>query len=195
MHQDISVLATESNNTTTLPTAQLKLITKGSRISTRGLFDQGSQKTFISQQLVDQLKLKPIARVNLNISGFLTNSGPRDYQVVKVLVRLGGCTSPIQAIVVDKIPSDLHVTGLAQTVKFLKRSGIRLADHKINTDCLNDVGILIGADFYYRFITGCTRQRGVNLLLSAGGKLLTGPVLIQQHSKSTSNQPTNSIVA
>ncbi|XP_069184623.1 uncharacterized protein [Procambarus clarkii] len=70
VHQDISVLATESNNTTTLPTAQLKLITKGSRISTRGLFDQGSQKTFISQQLVNQLKLKPIARVNLNISGF-----------------------------------------------------------------------------------------------------------------------------
>ncbi|XP_069160619.1 uncharacterized protein [Procambarus clarkii] len=128
VHQDISVLATESSNTTTLPTAQLKLITKGSRTSTRGLFDQGSQKTFISQQLVDQLKLKPITRVNLNISGFLTNSGPRDYQVVKVLVHLGGSTSPIQAIVVDKIPSDLHVTGLAQTIKFLKRSGIRLAD-------------------------------------------------------------------
>ncbi|XP_069164574.1 uncharacterized protein [Procambarus clarkii] len=92
----------------------------------------------LSPYLVDQLKLKPIARVNLNSSGFLTNSGPRDYLVVKVLVRLGGCTSPIQAIVVDKIPSDLHDTGLAQTVKFLKRSGIRLADHKINTDCLND---------------------------------------------------------
>ncbi|XP_069191701.1 uncharacterized protein [Procambarus clarkii] len=79
-------------------------------------------------QLVDQLKLKPIARVNLNISGFLTNSGPRDYQVVKVLARLGGCTSPIQAIVVDKIPSDLHVTGLAQTVK---RSGTTNDENKL----------------------------------------------------------------
>ncbi|XP_069184573.1 uncharacterized protein [Procambarus clarkii] len=39
-------------------------------------------------------------------------SGPRDYQVVKLLVHLGGYTSPLQAIVGDKIPSDLHVTGL-----------------------------------------------------------------------------------
>nr|XP_045590455.1 uncharacterized protein LOC123752449 [Procambarus clarkii] len=35
--------------------------------------------------LVDQLKLKPIARMNLYISGFLTNNGPNDFQVVKVL--------------------------------------------------------------------------------------------------------------
>nr|XP_045586031.1 uncharacterized protein LOC123747864 [Procambarus clarkii] len=38
--------------------------------------------------LVDQLKLKPTIQVNINISGLLTNSGPRNYQVVKVLQQL-----------------------------------------------------------------------------------------------------------
>ncbi|XP_069170769.1 uncharacterized protein [Procambarus clarkii] len=114
-HQEINVLATESGNNTTLPTAQLKLINRKSRVNTRGPFDQGSQKTFVTQQLVEQLKLKPAKCVKLSISGFLTNSGSREYQVVKVLVRLGSSTNSIQAVVVDKLPSDLQVTGLAHT--------------------------------------------------------------------------------
>ncbi|XP_069168896.1 uncharacterized protein [Procambarus clarkii] len=40
---------------------------------------------------------------------------------------------------------------------------MRLADYKINSDCLSDVDILIGVDYYYRFITGCSRQRGPSL--------------------------------
>ncbi|XP_069180540.1 uncharacterized protein [Procambarus clarkii] len=195
VHQEVNVLATESGNNTTLPTAQLKLINRRSRINTRGLFDQGSQKTFITQQLVDELNLKPTKSVRLNISGFLSNSGPRDYKVVKVLVRLGSSTSPIQAVVVDKLPTDLQVTGLARTARHLKRNRMRLADYKINSDCLTDVGILIGADHYYKFITGCTRQHGMNLLSSAGGKLLTGPVLFRQGPASTNQQSNNIIVA
>nr|XP_045591195.1 uncharacterized protein LOC123753252 [Procambarus clarkii] len=104
VHQEINVLATESGNNTTLPTTQLKLINKKSRVNTRGLFDQSSQKTFITKHLVEQLKLKAANRVRLNISGFLANSGPREYEVVKLLVRLGSSTSPIYAIVMDKIP-------------------------------------------------------------------------------------------
>ncbi|XP_069163482.1 uncharacterized protein [Procambarus clarkii] len=195
VHQEINVLATESGNNTTLPKAQLKLINRKYRVNTRGLFNQGSQKTFITQQLVEQLKLKPAKRVKLSISGFLTNSGPREYQVVKILVRLGSSTNSILAAVVDKLPSDLQVTGIVHTAKYLRRNLMRLAYHKINSDSLIDVGILIVADYYYRFINGCTRQLGMNLLSSAGGKLLTGPVLFQQKSVSTNKQPNNSIVA
>ncbi|XP_069175031.1 uncharacterized protein [Procambarus clarkii] len=95
VHQEINVLATESGKNTTLPTAQLKLINRKYRVNSRGLFEQGSQKTFITQQLVEQLKLKPPKRVKLNISGFLTNSGPSEYQIVKVLERLGSSTNSI----------------------------------------------------------------------------------------------------
>ncbi|XP_069168893.1 uncharacterized protein [Procambarus clarkii] len=193
VHQEVNVLATESGNNITLPTAQLKLINKKSSVNTRCLFDQGSQKTFITKHLVEQLKLKTANRVKLNISGFLANKGTCEYQVVKLLVRLGSSTNPIHAVVVDKIPSDLQVTGL--TVKHLKRNGMRLADYKINSDCLSDVGILIRAEYYYRFVTGCTRQLGMNLLSSAGGKLLTGSVLFQQKSASIAKQPNNSVVA
>ncbi|XP_069170798.1 uncharacterized protein [Procambarus clarkii] len=130
---------TMSQSSNQLP--ELNLINRKSRVNTRGLFDQRSQKTFITQQLVEQLKLKPAKSVKLNISGFLTNSGPREYQVAKVLVRLGSSTSPIQTVVVDKLPSDLQVTGLARTARYLRRNRMRLADYKINSDCLTDVEI------------------------------------------------------
>ncbi|XP_069159460.1 uncharacterized protein [Procambarus clarkii] len=126
VYQEINVPATDSGNNTTLPTAQLKLINRKSRVNTRGLFDQGSQKTLITQQLVEQLKLKPAKRVRLNISGFLTNCEPREYQVARVLVRLGSSTNSVQAVVVDKLPSDLQVTGLARTAKYLRRNRMRV---------------------------------------------------------------------
>nr|XP_045622076.1 uncharacterized protein LOC123772751 [Procambarus clarkii] len=77
----------------------------------------GSLNTSIIQQLADQLKLKPLCQM-----------------------KLGGYTSPVKAIVVDKIPFDLYVYGLGNTTKLLKRNGMKLADYKINSDRLNDVG-------------------------------------------------------
>lgn len=93
VHQEVNVLATKSDNTTTLPTAQLRLTNNKSKITIRGLFDQGSKKTFISQQLSDKLMLRPLSQVKLNISEFLTNTEP--HEVVKVLVLLESYASPV----------------------------------------------------------------------------------------------------
>lgn len=67
VHQEVNVLATKSDNDATLPTAQLLLTNKKSKITTYGLFDQGPRKTFITQQVADKLKLKPLCQVRLNI--------------------------------------------------------------------------------------------------------------------------------
>ncbi|XP_045590169.2 uncharacterized protein [Procambarus clarkii] len=81
VRQEVKVLNTKSRNNVVLPIAQLQLNSKNSKITTRGLFDQGSQRTFITQQAANQLKLKPLCKVTLNISGFLADTGPQEFEV------------------------------------------------------------------------------------------------------------------
>ncbi|XP_069194269.1 uncharacterized protein [Procambarus clarkii] len=121
VRQEVKVLNTKSRNNAVLPSAQLQLNGKNSRITTRGLFDQGSQRTFITQQAANQLKLKPLCKVTLNISGFLADTGPQEFEVVQPLVRLGGYVRPVKAIVVNHIPLDMNVKGLRDSQIFTEK--------------------------------------------------------------------------
>ena len=67
----------------------------------------------------------------------------------------------------------LHIPGLSHTIKMLKKSGLRLADHKAQ-DQLNDISVVIGADHFSKFIRGTTRIQGVNLFSSMGGYIIYG---------------------
>ncbi|XP_069178911.1 uncharacterized protein [Procambarus clarkii] len=157
VRQEVKVLNTKSHSNAVLPTAQQQLNNKNSRVTTRGLFDQGSQRTFITQQAASKLTLKPLCNVTLNIAGFLTDTGPQEYKVVQPLVRLGGHVRPVKAIVVDRISFYLNVKGLGKTARFLQKNRIKLANTKIRSDCLTDVGLIVEADYYYQFIIGTTR--------------------------------------
>ncbi|XP_069169741.1 uncharacterized protein [Procambarus clarkii] len=172
----ISVFSTRSDHKSALLTAQLTIKNGESKATICGLFDQGSQMAFISKELVDALKLTPVRETRIDIAGFLTNTGARVLKVVRPKVRLGGYVRTIQALVVDRFPTDLYVYGLGTTVKFLKEKGIHLAD-KITSDNLSNIGILMGLDVYHTFIKGKEEKQGMSLLPSAGGYLLTGPVL------------------
>ncbi|XP_069170277.1 uncharacterized protein [Procambarus clarkii] len=172
----ISVFSTRSDHKSALLTAQLIIKNGESKATVCGLFDQGSQMTFISKELVDALKLTPVRETRIDIAGFLTNTGARVLKVVRPKVRLGGYVRTIQALVVDRFPTDLYVYGLVTTAKFLKEKGIHLAD-KITSDNLSNIGILMGLDVYHKFIKGKEGKQGMSLLPSAGGYLLTGPVL------------------
>ncbi|XP_069159464.1 uncharacterized protein [Procambarus clarkii] len=146
VHQTTSVQSAGSKSNATLPTAQIIIQNKRAKVHTRGLFDQGSQRTYDTKRLADELQLKPVTQMTINISGFITDAGPQDYQVVQPSERLGSYVCQVQAIVVDKIPADLQVQGLRATAKFLRNRGIKLSD-KIKSDHLTDFGILAGADY------------------------------------------------
>ncbi|XP_069168620.1 uncharacterized protein [Procambarus clarkii] len=175
VQQTKSVQSAKSKGNTTLPTAQITILNKRAKVHTRGLFDQGSQRTYITKKLADELQLRPVAQMSFNISGFVTDAGPQVYQVVQPSVRLGRYVCRVQAIVVDKIPVDLQVQGLRATAKFLRNRGIKLADN-IKSDHLTDFGLLVGTDYCHRFIGSPTKYQGITMLNSAGGKLLSGPV-------------------
>ncbi|XP_069187716.1 uncharacterized protein [Procambarus clarkii] len=169
---DVSVLSTRSDHKSALPTAQLIIKIGKSKVTIHGLFDQGSQMTFISKELVDALKLKPVRETRMDIVGFLTNSGAQVFKVVQPKVRLGSYVRMIQALVVDRFPTDLYVYGLGTTAKLLEEKGIKLAD-KITSDNLSNIGILMGSNVYHKFFKGKDEKQGMNLLWSAGGYLLT----------------------
>ncbi|XP_069181878.1 uncharacterized protein [Procambarus clarkii] len=80
---DISVFSTRSNHKSALPTARLIIRNGENKATVRGLFDQGSQLTFISKELVDTLKLTPVKETRINIAGFLTDSGAQAFRVVR----------------------------------------------------------------------------------------------------------------
>ena len=55
----------------------------------------------------------------------------------------------------------------------LKKSGLRLADHKAQ-DQLNDISVVIGANHFSKFIRGTPRIQGLNLFSSTGGYIIYG---------------------
>ncbi|XP_069182986.1 uncharacterized protein [Procambarus clarkii] len=124
-----SVISPASQVDAALSTAKIQVKNKRIKISTRGLFDQGSQRTFITQKAAEALNLKPITQTKLNLSGLMINRRPQEYSVVQPLVRLGGYTKVIQAIFVDQIPFDLNIKSLRYTAKFLQEHECKLADN------------------------------------------------------------------
>ncbi|XP_069183225.1 uncharacterized protein [Procambarus clarkii] len=191
---NVNDLDTEIVTAAILPTAQLELCNQGICIPTRGFFDQGSQKTFISKKMAEDLQLKSSKQVSTSISGFFTNSGRRTFPVVKLNVCLGTSQRTVEAIVVDKIPTEMEVTGLTATIKFLKEKGIQLADPLLDSDYIGDIGILIGADYYHRFILGSEESMGMNILKSAGGILMTGPILDLEPSTPEKSHHTETVI-
>ena len=74
---------------------------------------------------------------------------------------------------VDQLPSRVYIPGLEETNQNLMKLGYEVADPEVR-DRVEDISMLIGADQYYKFITGHKYVNGVNLLSSKLGNILVG---------------------
>ncbi|XP_074657161.1 uncharacterized protein LOC141910324 [Tubulanus polymorphus] len=140
------------------------------------LFDDGSQRTFVSRKVVDSLDLEIYARYSLKVSAFSSNSQIRYFDVVDIRVHcIDGSTVTIQALVIDEITEPLLVP--ASTVEIPEYKGLTLA-HSIDHSESFEVELLIGADFYYQFICDeiIRTKSGPIALKSKLGYLIAGPV-------------------
>lgn len=98
----------------------------------QGFGNQGAQQTFICSDLARKLELASINKVDLAINGFVGARPKTSYEVVRVKVRVGNTFNTIKAVVIDELPDNIRVDGLTNTIKYLKESGIKLADpHKL----------------------------------------------------------------
>ena len=115
--------------------------------------DCGSQRTYISQQLVDKLQLKSHKTEKLSVHTF--GSGKAKIittPVVKLQVKLlNSSTADIYTNIVPQIASSIKRE--AVNIKELKNyKGTELADTLPGATEISNVNLLIGNDYYYHFV-------------------------------------------
>ena len=119
----------------------------------------------------------------MKISGFLTNNKPKTYDLVRPTIKLGRFKLKITTVVVPEMDTNLTIKGYKETADFLKANNIKLADENIQSDTVGPIPLIIGADYYGRFVGKPQIKHGVQMLNTAGGKLLIGPLLYKDNKQ------------
>lgn len=142
------------------------------------LLDEGSQKSFISEDLAAQLQLKPCGNSTISLSTFgNANQNVRhmDKAQITLEIETGGFI-PMDVLIVPRIAAPLsNVTNvIASKLPYLK--GLRLAN-PVTEDRKFELSLLIGADYYWSIVQDhVIRGDGPTAVKSRLGYLLSGPM-------------------
>ena len=174
----------EASTSILLQTARATIlnIDESQSLTSRILFDSGSQRTYVTDNVRKQLKLKTIRKENIMIKTFgqINDSEMKSLDVVqfKVKYRSENKYVFVEALCVPVICSPLtkQYLSLAQR-KFDHVSKLDLADFNDRYG-ESSVGILVGVDLYHSFISGKVIKSTSGPVASASvlGWVLSGPV-------------------
>ena len=155
----------------------------------RVLFDNCSQQTFLSERVRNKLNLPTSRKEKIMVKAF--GSTEHKLQILDVVaLKIQGLNSnrfnTIEALVVPTICSPLS----SQTIDLAKEQyphiqNLSLADTNIHNDDLN-VDILIGANYYWNFITGAIKRgdNGPVAVDTTLGWVLNGSIeSVKSHNK------------
>ena len=143
------------------------------------LFDEGAQRSFISQEFANKLQLQPIRHENICVSSFGAQvSAPRKLAVASVLVHtLKEGPIPVSVLIVPKLAAPIRNSIRAHLNNLPHLKGLQLA-HPVTSDENFRISILIGADFYWQFIQDrVIPGDGPTAVESNLGYLLSGPLI------------------
>ena len=149
----------------------------GSSIPVRVLFDSGSQLSYITERLQDQLRLKPLRFEKLHLNTFGTQSYKTQACAV-VRLYLRGCHDG-ETVAISALTSPVICSPLPSAVKvdrYTHLSDLRLAD-----ECgtpKKEIDVLIGSNCYWSLVTGevVKTEEGPVAVQSKLGWLLSGPI-------------------
>ena len=154
------------------------------------LFDEGAQRSFITQKLADDIQIqhKGTEEINLATFGGSSQTLQRVPTATVSLKTSGRETIPIDVLIVPTIAASLsNMPPEVTKLKYLK--GLKLA-HPVTQDGEFDISLLIGADPYWRIVQNhVVRGNGPTAVKSKIGYLLSGP--IPGDSKQTQNTMLN----
>ena len=151
------------------------------------LFDEGAQRSFVTQQLANHLHLQPTHRETVSVSSFGAQvSSPNSLEVTTLFVRtLSGNHIPISVLIVPKLAAPIRnsVRTCLKDLPYLK--DLPLA-HPVTSDENFDISVLIGADFYWQFVQDhIVRGKGPTAVQSHLGYLLSGPLPLSRPMETT----------
>ena len=153
----------------------------------RILFDSGSQRSYVTEQLCSRLKLRPVSTERLQVNTFggehFKAKSCKLYRIDLSKPGVHECHS-ITAIGYPTICSTLpSVTAVGE---YTHLSDLELADFSGGPDTAA-IDLLIGSDFYWKFVTGEVRRgsAGPVAIHSTLGWLLSGSINPTQVSGDT----------
>ena len=144
-------------------TAEVSDVEGNSSVFSRILFDSGSQRSYVSEELARRLGLKVLRKENVVIKTFGRNdeSELSRLNVVRFKVRhrsQRGIVKCVQALRIPSLCSPLSNQCFSETKRFELLASLDFAEDFVN-DSPDDVQIVIGCDLYHSFFTGRTIYR------------------------------------
>ena len=165
----------------------------GQRTKVRCLFDCGSQRSFIHKDLANQLQLKNVASLDMVFDSFNSKGDSKVYEIVRPVISLGKRKKRVTLAVVDSMPQQFLTPGLYSTVTNLSAMGYEMADKEITSDVVDNIQILIGSDYFGRYMSGMTTINNTDLFESPGGYLVYG--IIPHMNSDESSSSMNALVS
>lgn len=178
-----------TKGTVLLQTASCMAVNSSNSIPVRVLFDNGSQRSYVSSSVSSRLNLKPVNSENLRINTF----GDGNYRKQKcAVIKLCLQTRSHEElellalnypVICSPLPSKINVAD------YVHLEGLDFAD---NFDSTESIDVLIGSDYYWDFVTGDSikGEHGPTAVDSKFGWLLSGPT----HDRSSSNVVTSNLI-
>ena len=157
-----------------IPTATLNVSYCHATTKIRAFFGTGSQRSFVSPELVRKLNLPIIEQVPVHLSTFGNDTALHFLDLVKVKVQVGRRRIPIKLLVHDNASMGyLNCPGIYNVAQTLEKQGHQLADHNITSDSLTGIELLIGIDYFAQFIIRHKRASGISLFVIQGGGMIS----------------------
>ena len=114
------------------------------------LFDEGAQKSFITEQLAKSLHIVPSRSQIIHVSAFGGGTTPKSH-LASVSVRTNDGEVPMSVLVIPKIAAPLQnlIPSPGDCYPYLR--GLPLA-HPVQAIDKFDISLLVGADFYWQIV-------------------------------------------
>ena len=159
------------------------------KIKARIILDSGSQRSYISERIVDKLRLKPDSTQDMEIKTFgnLSNQSITTSEYVFCLKGVGGDKLYLKGFSVPTICSPLK----GQRHEEVKKHFPFLNDLNLNDPESDEViDVFDGADFYWTIVSGNITRCGANGFVAMNSKLgyvLSDPLNYNRAESSTVN--------
>ena len=168
-----------TNSICLLKTAVAQVDVNGVRVEANVLFDEGAQRSFISNQLAKKLQISPQNTESINISTFEGESpSTRHLGTASVNVEtLTGELIPISVLLVPVIAAPLQNTYHAYLTNMEHLQGLHLANPVTKSSNFY-ISLLIGADYYWQFMGDHIVRGDGPTTMQSRGYLLSGPLVV-----------------